>query len=70
MAFKQPVVTIRQVSSNSWELISLQSDGKVAVLNDNLTLWSEKAAEEYIRAYISSFMCWTYVVEPLQRSKK
>jgi hypothetical protein len=50
-----------QVSRYGWKIVSSTEK----VLQEHIYFDSVSKAEAYIKAYISSYHCWTYTMEPL-----
>jgi hypothetical protein len=57
-------VLMVQCFPNRWKITT--EDGKV--LAEDITVPAFKA-EEYVRAWVSSFHCWTYEVIPLPKTE-
>lgn len=51
-------VTMNQVSKYRWQLLSPTG----AIMLDDLLMASSYKAEEWVKSYISSFPCWSYVI--------
>lgn len=54
-------VLMIQESKNRWRIES----EKGIVLQSDIRLGTVFEAEDYIKAYISSFLNWTYIMKPL-----
>ena len=55
---------MKQINNNLWHVCNLKGD----VLKDDVRVGSYLAAEDYIKRYVSSFLCYNYVMKPLRRN--
>ncbi len=52
-------VIMKEVGNNRWDLIGPKGN----VISGDILLYSKVEAEEWVKAYISSFIGWTYEVK-------
>ena len=60
------LVKMTMVSPNIWDLIGPKNN----VIVGDLRLYSQYEAEEWVKAYISSFFGWSYVIVNKQPNKR
>lgn len=58
-------VKMIQTSRQLWKMVS----SKGCVIKEDVMVYSEYEANEYVRKYISSFSGWSYVVLPIKGGK-
>lgn len=51
-------VKMTMVSPNVWDLIGPKGN----IISGDMRLYSQYEAEEWVKAYISSFIGWTYAI--------
>jgi hypothetical protein len=56
-------VKMIQVFKCNWKIENLKGD----TLKDNITVGTLYEAEQYVKAYVSSFMNWNYEMVPLKK---